>query len=117
MYLRAFCGERRRREEERRGKDWFYAHFPEIVETPTAVHQPPLSDDVAGSTRCEFLLKRVPLARERVDSIGKVSRAADCSKVKRTTPIMQPALQRAALSQPGLFILQIYYWRGVTTNY
>jgi len=30
---------------------------------------------------------------------------------------MQPALQRAALSQPGLFILQIYYWRGVTTNY
>lgn len=37
---------------------------------------------------------------------------ADCSKVKRTTPIMQPALQRAEL-----FILQIYYWRGVTTNY
>lgn len=40
---------------------------------------------------------------------------ANCSKVKRTTPIMQPTV---ATSHPRtrLFILQIYYWHYVTRN-
>lgn len=54
VYLRAFRERvqrrRRRNEEERRAKGCFYAHFPEIYWKPlTAVYQPPLLDDAAGS--------------------------------------------------------------------
>lgn len=47
---------------------------------------------------------------------------ANCSKVKRTTPIMQPTVATSHDLDPpppcqGLFILQIYYWHYVTRNY
>lgn len=90
-------------------------HFPEIPRWLPIARLPRMML-TAEAPPLLFLSLNAPLfhlLRIRIDSIGKFRELhADCSKVKQTTPIMQPALQRAEL-----FILQIYYWRGVTTNY
>jgi len=68
----------RGRKEQCRGESWFYARFPRAESSiPTVVYQPLLyGNDVTVAWVPPQLRLSLLLARERVDSIGKVSRAA-----------------------------------------